>query len=69
VVSQIELAQNLIAVKISLAAGSDVADVEPSVVASDEFLLYDYPPASKPRGDITYCSFNCLEEEILCIEN
>jgi hypothetical protein len=45
-----DLAQNLIAVKLSIAAGSDIADIGTSIVAADEFLLYDYPPGSKPQG-------------------
>jgi len=46
----IDLAQNLIATKLSIAAGTDIADIETSVVAADEFLLYDYPPGTKPQG-------------------
>jgi hypothetical protein len=46
----VELAQYLIAVKLSIANGSDAADIEPTVIATDEFLLYDYPPGSTPRG-------------------
>jgi hypothetical protein len=45
-----DLAQNLIAVKLSIAAGSDEADIETTVIAADEFLLYDYPPGTKPQG-------------------
>jgi len=45
-----EMAQNLIAAKLSIAAGSDVADISPAVIASDEFFLYDYPPGSRPQG-------------------
>jgi hypothetical protein len=46
----IDLAQNLIAAKLNIAAGSDVADIATSIVAADEFLLYDYPPGTKPQG-------------------
>jgi hypothetical protein len=46
----IDLAQNLIAAKLSIAAGTDVADIGMIVLAADEFLLYDYPPGSRPRG-------------------
>jgi hypothetical protein len=44
------LAQTLIAAKLSIAAGADVADIETSVTAADEFLLYDNPPGSRPQG-------------------
>lgn len=46
----VELAQYLIAVKLSIAAGSDATDIETTVIAADEFLLYDYPPGTKPMG-------------------
>jgi hypothetical protein len=46
----LELAQYLIAVKLSIAAGSDMKDIEPVVVGADEFLLYDYPPGCSPSG-------------------
>ncbi len=63
----IKLAQYLVAVKLSLAAGSDAKDINPVVVASDEFLLYDYPPGSNPRGKGKYLARqlkNTLEEFI-----
>ena len=46
----VDLAQYLIAVKLSIANGSDTQDIEPVIIAADEFLLYDYPPGSSPTG-------------------
>lgn len=64
----IKLAKFLIAVKLNLAMGCDAKDINPVVVAADEFLLYDYPPGSNPRGkgkELARQLKNTLEEYIL----
>ena len=62
-----KLAKFLIAVKLNLAAGSAPKDIESVVVAADEFLLYDYPPGSCPKGsskELARQLKNTLEEYI-----
>lgn len=46
----VQLAKNLIAAKLSLAAGAAPKDIETVIIAADEFFLFDNPPGSRPRG-------------------
>jgi len=63
-----KLAKFLIATKLNLAAGTAPKDIDPVVIAADEFLLYDYPPGSCPKGKgkgLARQLKNTLEEYIL----